>query len=153
LCVLGMYALPALADKKDEFKKAAAVNGPSCELIPYGDLYGNCRDAYREQTPWCTGEKELGCPGLKQADPRDREIAKERRDNAAECIKKRHYTIDKFIAALSRLESDNDNDPEIRGYIDTIKEKIKASIQKHGDAIGEVENRQRKCDNVYNQRD
>jgi hypothetical protein len=153
LAAMVLLSVSAFADKKDAFKKAASVNGPSCDLIPYDDLNDGCREAYKEQTVWCTGEKELGCPGLKKDDPKDREIAKERRDNATQCIKDRNYTADKFASAVSRLESENETDPEMRGYIDTLKGKIRTSIQNHANTIEQVENRQRKCDNIYNGRD
>jgi len=153
LCVLVLCSTSALADKKDEFKKAAGVNGPSCDLIPYSNLNYDCTTAYGEQRGWCTGDKERGCDGLNKTDPKDHETAKERRDNAAECIKKRNYTIGKFIEAMKMLNDDNESDPEIRGYIETLKQKIQKSIDDHKNTIGQVENRQRKCDNVYNGRD
>jgi hypothetical protein len=151
-CVLAMCALPALADDKDDFKKAASVNGPSCDLIPYSTLRTNCRTASGEQNRWCTGDKELGCDKLNPADPKDRDTAKDRRDNAAECINKRNDTMGKFKDALSQLTNENTSDPETRGYIDTLKTKIQKSIDDHTGTIGQVENRRRKCDDVYNGR-
>jgi hypothetical protein len=148
-----LIAVSAFADKKDDFKKAASVNGPSCDLIPYSSLNSSCRDAYSQQRDWCTGDRERGCSDLKQNDPKDRETAKERRDNANQCIDKRKYVMSKFEDASSQLASESDSDPEIRELAKTIREKIDRSIEDHKNALREVENRRAKCDRVYSGRD
>src|SRR6266849_11142688 len=89
--ILVLCSVFAAADKKDDFKKAASVNSPSCDLIPYDSINTSCRDAYRNQRDWCTGDRERGCADLRKDDPKDRDTAKERRDNAAQCIENRKY--------------------------------------------------------------
>jgi len=153
LGMLLLLAVPALADKKDDFKKAASVNGASCDLIPYSSLNSSCRDAYSQQRDWCTGDRERGCADLKQSDEKDRDIAKERLENAKQCIDKRKYVMSKFEDASSQLSSESDSDPEIRELAKTIKDKIDQSIEDHKKALQEVENRREKCDRVYNGRD
>src|SRR5713226_3415196 len=92
LVVLGLiFCLRiALADtKKEKFEAAARSSG--CDLIPYDDLNSSCRDHYSKQREWCTGDRERGCGDLNKDDPKDREIAKERRNNAIECLDRRKY--------------------------------------------------------------
>ncbi len=148
-----VLSVSAFADKKDDFKKAASVNGPSCDLIPYSSLNSSCRDAYSQQRDWCTGDRERGCADLKQSDPKDRDIAKERMENARQCIDKRKYTMSKFEDASSQLDSERDSDQEILDLAKTIKEKIDRSIEDHKQALQQVENRREKCDRVYSGRD
>jgi hypothetical protein len=145
-----LTAISAFADKKDDFKKAASVNGPSCDLIPYDTLNYNCRQDYGKQRDWCTGDKELGCKGLNQENESDRNTAKERRDNAAECYKRRIDVRQRYKDALDKLNSEND--PDIQDYVKTLKDKINDSIQKHQDALDDTEKRRDTCDRVYNKR-
>jgi len=143
----------AAGDKKDSFKKAASVNGPSCDLIPYDSTNTSCREAYSKQRDWCTGERERGCADLKKDDPKDRDIAKERRDNAAQCFENRKYVRSKFEDALSQLKSESDPDPEIQALAKTLIEKINQSIEGHRGPLEETDKRRDKCDRVYNGRD
>ena len=152
--ILVLCSVFAAADKKDDFKKAASVNSPSCDLIPYDSLNTSCRDAYRNQRDWCTGDRERGCADLKKDDPKDRDTAKERRDNAAQCIENRKYVRSKFDDAVSHLKSESsDPDAEIQTLSKTLIEKIEQSIEDHKKALEETEKRRDRCDRVYNGRD
>jgi vacuolar-type H+-ATPase subunit I/STV1 len=154
LGLLVLCSLFAVADKKDDFKKAASVNGPSCDLIPYSNMNSNCRDAYSKQREYCTGDRERGCDDLKKDDPQDREIAKERRDNAAQCIENRKYVRKKFDDAVDELKREsNDPDPEIQTLSKTLIEKINQSIEDHKQALDQTERRRDKCDKKYNGND
>jgi hypothetical protein len=143
----------AAADKKDDFKKAASVSGPSCDLIPYDSTNSSCRSAYAKQREWCTGDRERGCADLKKDEPKDREIAKERRDNAAQCFENRKYVRSKFEDAVSQLKSESDPDPEIQALAKTLIEKINRTIDEHRGALEDTDKRREKCDRVYSGRD
>src|SRR5579859_864918 len=93
----------ALADTKKEKFEAAARNS-GCGLIPYDDLNSSCREHYGKQRDWCTGDRERGCGDLNKDDAKDRQIAKERRDNAIECLERRKYVRKIYDDAVDRLK-------------------------------------------------
>ena|ERR1700685_1579162 len=99
LLILASLCAVALGDTKDDFKKASQAN-QGCDLIPYSTIQSSCRDNYSKQRDWCTGDKEQGCRGMNKSDPKDRETAKERRDNAIRCIEYRTYQVKIFQDAL-----------------------------------------------------
>jgi hypothetical protein len=153
IATLGVaMVVPFMGATKDEFKKAAGANS-GCYLIPYSAIYDRCRDNYPKQTEWCTGAKEAGCRGMNKSDPKDRELAKERRDNAAKCIEYRNYQTGIFEDSVNELKKESSNpDQEIKAMAEIILNKTVASIEQHKDATKQVENRRDTCDEIYNNR-
>jgi hypothetical protein len=149
LIVLGvMFCLRiALADTKKE-KFEAAARGSGCDLIPYDDLNSSCREHYGKQREWCTGDKERGCGDLNKDDPKDRETAKERRDNARECFERRKYVRKIYDDAVGRLKDESDSD--IKPLAQDLINKINGGIDGHKQALEDTEKRRDKCDKVYN---
>ncbi len=137
----------ALADTKKE-KFEAAARGSGCNLIPYDDLNSSCREHYGKQREWCTGDKERGCGDLNKDDPKDREIAKERRDNAKECLERRKYVRTIYDSAVGRLK--DESDPDIKPLAQDLINKINDGISGHKKALEDTEIRRDKCDKVYN---
>jgi hypothetical protein len=139
------------SDTKEEFRDAA--RGTGCKLIPWEDLRAACYTLYGEQNEWCTRDKKLSCNDLDKDKPDDREIAKERRENASQCIAKRAEVKKAYDEALEHLEKESENpDPDVKQLASEIIEKIKAEQQGHATATEQTENRRRKCDDVYNGR-
>jgi hypothetical protein len=137
----------ALADtKKEKFERAARSNG--CDLIPYDDFNSSCREHYGKQREWCTGDRERGCGDLNKDVPKDRETAKERRDNAKECLERRQYVRKIYSDARDRLR--DESDAEIKPLADEIIRKIEEGRSGHEDVMRDTENRAKKCDDVYN---
>ncbi|MGH9747610.1 MAG: hypothetical protein ACRD59_16060 [Candidatus Acidiferrales bacterium] len=155
ICLAACLSTIALAGSKVEEFRAAAAENEGCRLIPYQDLQSSCRENYGEQRNWCTGERERGCGDLKKDDLKDREIAKERRDNASQCLVHRKYVRKIYADAVDRLRSDqdsSDNDAEVRSLAKVIKGKIEATFENHDSTIRDTERRRDTCDNVYNGR-
>jgi hypothetical protein len=149
LVVLGlMFCLRiAVADsKKEKFQEAARSSG--CALIPYDDLNSSCREHYGKQREWCTGDKERGCGDLNKGEPKDREIAKERRDNAIECLDRRKYVRKIYDDAVDRLKGESD--PDIKPLAEDIINKINDGVSGHKQALEDTDKRREKCDRVYN---
>lgn len=136
----------------DDFKKASRESG--CKLIPYDDLSTNCYEDYQKQKEWCTGEKNLGCKDLDKNKEEDRSIAKERKDNASQCISWRLQVKKSYDLALDKLnydQSHNEN-PEIRSLAVDIIQGIAKEEENHRNKEGEVENRRKTCEDVENNR-
>ena len=152
LIALGLTACLAAtmlaASKKETFQEAARSSG--CNLIPYDDFRTSCRDNYAMQREWCTGDRERGCGDLKKDNPSDREQAKTRRDNAAQCLDHRRYVRKVYADAVDRLRSEDD--PEIKSLAQDIIGRIEADRSGHEDAIRDTERRRDNCDAVYNGR-
>jgi hypothetical protein len=146
-----LSAIVLAGTKKDDFKDA--VRGDGCKMIPYSDLSSRCYDTYQKQRDWCTGDRELGCKDLNKDDPKDRETAKTRRDNAVECLEHRRYVLKTFADTVDRLKSESsDPDPEIKSLAEQIIKNIEATRQGHEDKIREADNRRETCDARYNGR-
>lgn len=138
----------AWAASKSDFEQAARSSG--CNLIPYASEQGSCREHYAKQREWCSGDRERGCGDLKKEDPKDRETAKERRENAKECVEKRKYVRSIYANVVDRLKGESE--PEIKPLAQQIISKIEDGRGAHEDAIRDAERRRDKCDDVYNGR-
>jgi hypothetical protein len=132
--------------KKEKFEEAARSSG--CALIPYDDLNSSCRDHYSKQRDWCTGDRERGCGDLSKDDPKDRALAKDRRDNAIECLERRKYVRKIYEDAVDRLKGEGDAD--IKPVAQEIINKIDAGADGHKQALEDTDKRREKCDKVYN---
>jgi hypothetical protein len=134
--------------KKEDFQEAVRSSG--CGLIPYSLKRESCRENYTKQREWCTGDRERGCNDLKKEDPKDRQEAKERRDNAEQCGDYRKAVRQLFQDASDRLRDEDDpNDPDIKRLAQDIANKIDEGKAGHEAAMHDTENRRQKCDDVY----
>lgn len=155
IALLMYFAVPVHAGEPTLKDFQAAARGSGCDLIPYDDLQTNCHGAYGEVREWCKGDKEKGCGKLDPGKEEDRAIAKERKDNAIECLKKREYLKEKiYDVALEKLDRDESHSdvPEIRPLATEIIKKIKAGQEDHEQVMVNTKERRDKCQKVEDNR-
>lgn len=146
LCLAGIGFVIATGVTSQETKKdfeKAAQETIGCRLIPYGQLYDSCRAAYDRQGNWCTGDKERGCADL----PKDqKDEARNRRDNAAECLKYRKEVRQVYSDTIDRLKGEKQDD--IRPLAEEIIKRIEATFPNHDGEIEKTERRRKTCNDL-----
>ena len=146
LCLAGIGFVIATGvtsqETKRDFEKAAQET-IGCGLIPYSQQKGSCHETYRRQSDWCAGDKEKGCADLPKY---QKDEARNRRDNAAECFKYRKEVKQVYTDTIDKLKYEKQDD--IRPFAEEIIKRIEATFPGHDIEIENTERRRKKCDDL-----
>ena len=156
ISLAGVLCVPVRAgDRLDEFKEAA--RGSGCNLIPYSSLRSDCFEENKPKKEYCRPPKNAGCSSLNKENEEDRNVAKERKDNAIACITARGRVREVYVKAVDMLTYDagHDDIPEVKSLANDIISKINDAeeIRGHEIALQQDKNRRDKCEAVENNRE